>query len=108
MEGLVTVREKTALPLKDISVKANVKGYLVGISSNLCYTNDTSNPVEVAFRFPLEESFAVVGLDAVIDGRKIKGEVQEKQKAGDMYDNAIASGMSAAYGEEKSGQFKSR
>ena len=103
MEGLVSVDEKTALPLKDISVQANVKGYLVGISSNLSYINDTSNPVEVAFRFPLEESFAVVGLDAVIDGRNIKGEVQEKQKARDMYDNAIASGMSAAYGEEKSG-----
>ena len=103
MEGLVTVREKAALPLKDISVQVNVKGYLVGISSNLCYSNDTSNPVEVAFRFPLEESFAVVGLDAVIDGRKIKGEVLEKQKARDMYDSAIASGMSAAYGEEKSG-----
>ena len=103
MEGLVSVDKKTILPLKDVSVQVKVKGYLVGISSTLSYSNDTSNPLEVSFRFPLEESFAVVGLEAIIDGRKVKGEVQEKQKARDMYENAIASGLSAAYAEEKSG-----
>ena len=102
MEGLVSA-DKTVLPLKNVAVQVKVKGYLVGISSTLSYSNDTSNPLEVSFRFPLEESFAVVGLEAIIDGRKVKGEVQEKQKAKDMYENAIASGLSAAYGEEKSG-----
>lgn len=103
MEGLVSSDKKTVLPLKNVSVQAKVKGYLVGISSTLSYSNDTSNPLEVSFRFPLEESFAVVALEAIIDGRKIKGEVQEKEKAKDMYDDAIASGLSAAYAEEKSG-----
>ena len=103
IEGLISVDKDTVLPLKNISVQVKVKGYLVGVSSTLSYSNDTSNPLEVAFRFPLEESFAVVGLEAIIDGRKIKAEVQEKQKARDMYDDAIASGLSAAYAEEKSG-----
>ena len=103
MEGLVSSDKKTVLPLKNVSVQAKVKGYLVGISSTLSYSNDTSNPLEVSFRFPLEESFAVVGLEAIIDGRKIKGEVEEKEKAKDKYDDAIASGLSAAYAEEKSG-----
>ena len=103
MEGLVSSDKKTVLPLKNVSVQVKVKGYLVGISSTLSYSNDTSNPLEVSFRFPLEESFAVVGLEAIIDGRKIKGEVEEKEKAKDMYDDAIASGLSAAYAEEKSG-----
>ena len=102
MEGLVST-DKIVLPLKNVVVQVKVKGYLVGISSTLSYSNDTSNPLEVSFRFPLEESFAVVGLEAIIDGRKIKGEVQEKQKAKDMYEGAIASGLSAAYAEEKSG-----
>ena len=60
MEGLVSADKKTVLPLKDISVQVKVKGYLVGISSTLSYSNDTSNPLEVMFRFPLEESLAVV------------------------------------------------
>ena len=103
MEGLTSVDKKTVLPLNNISVQVKVKGCLVGISSTLNYYNDTSNPLEISFRFPLEESFAVVGLEAIIDGRKIKGEVQEKEKAKNMYDDAIASGLSAAYAEEKSG-----
>ena len=103
MEGLISANKKVVLPLKNVSVRGEVKGYLVGISSTLSYSNDTSNPLEVTFRFPLEESFAVVGLEAIIDGRKVKGEVQEKEKAKDMYDDAIASGLSAAYAEEKSG-----
>ena len=100
--GLVS-SDKTALPLKDVSVHVNVKGYLVGLSSTLSYSNDTSNPLEVTFRFPLEESFAVVRLEATIDGRKIKATIHEKEKARDMYYDAITGGLSAAYAEEKSG-----
>jgi len=102
MEGLVSSNNKTALPLKDVSVHVNVKGYLVGVSSTLSYSNDTRNPLEVTFRFPLEESFAVVRLEATIDGRKIKATIHEKEKARDMYDDAISCGLSAAYAEEKS------
>ena len=103
MEGLVSADKKTVLPLKDISVQVKVKGYLVGVSSTLNYSNDTSNPLEVTFRFPLEESFAVVGLEAIVDGRKVKATVLEKEKARDMYDDAITSGLAAAYAEEKTG-----
>ena len=103
MEGLVSADKKTVLPLKDISVQVKVKGYLVGVSSTLNYSNDTSNPLEVTFRFPLEESFAVVGLEAIVDGRKVKATVHEKEKARDMYDDAITSGLTAAYAEEKTG-----
>ena len=103
MEGLVSSDNKTVLPLKDVSVHVNVKGYLVGVSSTLSYSNDTGNPLEVTFRFPLEESFAVVRLEATIDGRKIKATIHEKEKARDMYDDAITSGLSAAFAEEKSG-----
>ena len=103
MEGLVTADKKTVLPLKDISVEVKVKGYLVGVLSTLNYSNETSNPLEVTFRFPLEELFAVVGLEAIIDGRKVKATVNEKEKARDMYDDAITSGLTAAYAEEKAG-----
>ena len=54
------------LLIQDVSVKATVSGYLVGLDSTLKYHNEGSNPVEVLFRFPLEESFAVVGLEVGI------------------------------------------
>ena len=102
MEGLVSA-DKTFLPLKDVFVRVTVKGYLVGVLSTLNYSNDTSNPLEVTFRFPLEQSFAVVGLEAIVDGRKVKAVVHEKEKARNMYEDAITSGLTAAYAEEKAG-----
>ncbi len=101
--GLIIAGKKTSIPLRDVSVSAEIKGYVLGLKSVLTYVNDTSDPIEVLFRFPLEDSHAVVGLTAVIDGRKIKAEIREKEEARAAYDDAIASGQSAALGEEKSG-----
>ena len=95
--------KRAPLPLKAVSVQAHVKGYVLGLVSTLKYSNDSSDPIEVLFRFPVEQSQAVVGLTAVIDGCKIKAQVREKGEARAAYDDAIASGQSAALGEEKSG-----
>ena len=78
--GLITADKSAALPLKKVSVIAEVKGYLFGLQASLFYQNDSSDPVEVLFRLPLERSTAVVGLTAVIDGRKITAQLQDKQK----------------------------
>ena len=101
--GLLVKGKETSIPLKDSSVKATIHGYLVGIDATLKYSNESSDPLEVVFRFPVEESFAVVGLEAVIAGRRIKASIREKEEARQMYDDAIASGFSAALAEETSG-----
>lgn len=101
--GLLVVKKQTPIPLKDVTVRAEVQGYVLDLQSTLKYTNNSSDPVEVLFRFPLEDSHAVVGLTAIIDGRKIKAEIREKEEARAAYDDAIASGQSAALGEEKTG-----
>ena len=84
--GLVPKGKDASLPLKSVSVEAQVRGFVLGLHSTLTYSNDASDPAEVLFRFPVEKSHAVVGLTAVVDGRKI-----------------TASGLSAALAEEKSG-----
>ena len=101
--GLVPKGKDASLPLKSVSVEAQVRGFVMGLQSTLTYSNDTPDPVEVLFRFPVEKSHAVVGLTAVIDGRKIAAQVREKEEARARYDDAIASGFSAALAEEKSG-----
>ena len=85
---------KTLLPLKSAYVDVKVKGFVVGLHSTLTYSNDSSDPVEVLFRFPAEKSQAVVGLTALIDGRKIRADIREKEEARAQYDDAIASGLS--------------
>jgi hypothetical protein len=101
--GLLPKGKDTSLPLKSVSVEARIRGYVLGLQSTLTYSNDSPDPAEVLFRFPVEKSHAVVGLTAVIDGRKIKANVREKEQARADYDDAIASGLSAALAEEKSG-----
>ena len=101
--GLLIAGKNTQVPLKEVTVKAQLRGYLVGLISTLKYSNDGSNPIEVLFRFPIEESFAVVGLEAEIGDKRIKAEVREKEEAKQMYDDAMASGFTAALAEEQSG-----
>ena len=103
LHGLFTCSEKKAIPLKSLSVQAFLQGYVVGFRSILTYKNNTSNPLEVFFRTPVEDSYAVVGLEANIDGRKIRAEIHEKEKAKEMYKEAMSSGLTAVLGEEQQG-----
>ena len=102
MEGLVVIgkSEHPKVPLKRVSVEAHIKGYLVKIDWILRYNNDSCSPLEVVFRFPLDESLAVTRLEAIIDGRKITASIMEKEEALNVYDNALTKGLSAAYGQE--------
>ena len=108
--------------LESVSVTGQIKGYVMGLETRLKYRNTSDDPLEVMFRFPVEESTAVVGLEAKIAGRTIKEVVsfslaiitrcksgsstlqaREKEEACQIYDDALSSDLTAALGEEKSG-----
>ena len=101
--GLQVVGKDVPIPLKFCSVKASLNGYVVGLDSTLKYVNEDTSPVEVVFRFPVDQAYAVVGLEAVIGGKRIKAQLKEKEEAKQDYDDAVASGFTAAFAEEKSG-----
>lgn len=101
--GLIISDKNAEVPLKKASVQAKLCGYIVGLESVLKYSNESTDPLEVLFRFPVDESFAVVGLEAMIAGRRIKAEIKEKEEAKMEYDDAMASGFTAALAEEKTG-----
>jgi len=101
--GLIVTDDQNLVPLKKVSVEANMTGYLVGLQLTFEYSNDGEEPLEVLFKFPVEESFAVVGLEAVIGGRKIKAQIREKEEAKHAYDDAKARGFTTALAEEKTG-----
>ena len=66
---------KKDIPLQSVSVTGQIKGYVFGLETRLKYQNTSDDPLEVLFRFPVDESTAVVGLKANIAGRTIKGVV---------------------------------
>ena len=99
--GLLINGTDASLPLKEVSITAHVQGYLLGLDARLKYVNSSSQPVEVVFRTPVDAASAVVGLEAYIDGKRIRAEIKEKEEARQLYDDAITSGFTAALGEEK-------
>nr|XP_014344467.1 PREDICTED: von Willebrand factor A domain-containing protein 5A-like isoform X2 [Latimeria chalumnae] len=88
------------VPLKSISVDVEVKGYVADVSATLLYRNEQQTPLEVVFVFPMDPDSAVYGFSAKIGGKEIVAEIQEKQEARDMYDDAISSGQEAFLLEE--------
>ena len=57
--------------------------------------NRESTPIEAVYVFPLDDGAAVCGFEAVVDGTLVVGEVQERDKAFEMYDDAMESGHGA-------------
>ena len=74
-------QSSSELPLKHMSVIADVKGYLVHTKSVLKYTNNSCSPLEVAFQFPVDESYVVTQLKATIGERSVKADIMEREEA---------------------------
>ena len=101
--GLVTRSDKSIhVPLDSVSIQANIFGILAHYKASFSYTNATSDPIEVEFKYPLHSEVVLTGIEAVIDGRIVKGIVKEKGEAKTEYEDAIASGNTAVLVEEES------
>ncbi|KAB0376997.1 hypothetical protein FD755_011441 [Muntiacus reevesi] len=97
--GLLTPQEKS-VPLKSISVTLSVCEFVAGVSSTLNYKNEEEVPLEAFFIFPMDEDSAVYSFEAMVDGKKIKAELQDKMTAHTSYENAIIRGHQAFLLEE--------
>uniref|UniRef100_A0A4W2ICP0 von Willebrand factor A domain-containing protein 5A n=1 Tax=Bos indicus x Bos taurus TaxID=30522 RepID=A0A4W2ICP0_BOBOX len=97
--GLLTPREKP-VPLKSISVTLSICEFVAGVSATLNYKNEEEVPLEAFFIFPMDEDSAVYSFEAMVDGKKIKAELQDKMTAHTNYENAIIRGHQAFLLEE--------
>ncbi|XP_030043481.1 von Willebrand factor A domain-containing protein 5A isoform X2 [Microcaecilia unicolor] len=97
--GLLTA-SKHPVPLKGISVDVQVKGFVADVSATLKYKNEEQNPLEAVFVFPMDADSAVYSFEALVDGKRIVAEIQEKKKAHQTYEDALAQGKEAFLLEE--------
>uniref|UniRef100_A0A3P8Y9B5 VIT domain-containing protein n=1 Tax=Esox lucius TaxID=8010 RepID=A0A3P8Y9B5_ESOLU len=97
--GLLTL-QKEPVPLKGIAVEVSVQGHVATVSSILQYENQEESPLEAVFVFPLPGEAAVCRFSAKIGQTEVVGEVQEKQNAQELYDDALSSGQQAFLLEE--------
>ena len=88
-------RIQREIPLTGVQIHAKVIGPAARVRVQQTYTNHEQRPVESVYVFPLEERAAVCGFAITIDGKRVVGQVKEREKAFDDYDNAMLEGHGA-------------
>jgi len=83
------------VPLKQISIEANVYGFFADISTNLTYVNEGEEPMEVQFVFPTDAKSALYNMTSHCE-HTITGEIKEKKEAEVEYQEAIDAGQQAS------------
>jgi len=88
-------RCRKEMALRSVHVDARVVDLCANVQITQRYVNNTANPVEAVYVFPLDNRSAVSGFEVEIDGKVTKADVQEKAEARQTYENAVAAGDSA-------------
>ncbi|XP_052044597.1 von Willebrand factor A domain-containing protein 5A-like isoform X2 [Apodemus sylvaticus] len=97
--GLITDSKKP-VPLKSISVTLSINDFVAAVAATLNYENEENIPLEAVFVFPMDEDSAVYSFEALVDGKKIVAELQDKMKAHREYEDALSQGHQAYLLEE--------
>nr|XP_055072062.1 protein mono-ADP-ribosyltransferase PARP4-like isoform X3 [Misgurnus anguillicaudatus] len=92
--GLLDSSGKT-LPLKAVHVRCKLIDLFCEVIIFQTYLNQSEVPIEAKYVFPLEETAAVCGFEAFINGKHVIGKVKEKEQARKEYREAIGKGYGA-------------
>jgi Ca-activated chloride channel homolog len=91
--GLMT--QTAQVPLEGVRIDARLAGLCSEMTVTQRYRNTEAVDVEAVYVFPLEEGAAVCGFEARVGDRVIRGRVEEREKAFETYDDAMAAGHGA-------------
>jgi Ca-activated chloride channel homolog len=83
------------VPLQGVEIKVDARDTAARVTVSQRYRNLEATPIEAVYSFPLDEGSAVCGFEISVDGRRISGRVMEKEKAFEVYDDAMAEGHQA-------------
>src|SRR4051812_33402606 len=89
------------LPLKAMDIRGRIDGLLSQVTLRQTFANPHDVPLEATYIFPLPDRAAVRGFLMEVSGRTIDGTLEEREKARQGYERAIASGHRAAIAEEE-------
>jgi len=82
------------IPLKSINIKGKIVGKFLEIEYIQLYENPTDKFIETQYTFPLNDKGRVCGLRIETDDNIIEAEVEEKQKAKEIYEKTKKEGDS--------------
>ncbi|WP_437625469.1 VIT domain-containing protein [Sorangium sp. So ce1151] len=89
------------VPLLGVSLSGEVMGGAARLVVRQRYRNDERRPIEAIYTFPLPGDATIAGFAMECAGRRLEGEVKEREAAFQAYDEAIATGHGAALLDEE-------
>lgn len=93
--GLET-EKGVAVPLRGVKVEASVLGAHARVLVKQHYCNEEANPVEAIYTFPLPSDATLTGFAMTCKGRRLDGQVRDREEAFREYDEALWKGHGAA------------
>ena len=87
--------ESTPIPLVGVRVVGDILGRSAKVKINQRFINQEKAAVEAVYKFPLPEGSTVCGFGALVDGTRIRSQVEERDRAFEMYDDALLGGDGA-------------
>jgi Ca-activated chloride channel family protein len=89
------------LPLRSISVNADVAAGFATVEIDQLFEQSNENPLDCRFLFPLPADAAAYRCEMHVNGRMILAKVEEASTARELYKNAKAAGHRAALAESE-------
>lgn len=93
--GIFVASSQKPLPLMGVKVLAEIRGFSSQVTLQQRFRNAEDVPIEAVYVFPLPEASALFALTVETNGRRITGQVQEREQAFATYDDAIRGGHGA-------------
>jgi Ca-activated chloride channel family protein len=84
-----------SIPLTGVEVRGDITGRSAKVKIRQQFRNSESKALEAIYKFPLPEGSSVCGFRAVVGEKIIQGEIEEREKAFELYDEALARGDGA-------------
>lgn len=81
-----------SIALQSVHVEAELNGLLLQVMSRQHYRNNTQNNIETIYTFPLPWGATLLGMDFVLNGKKMSATVIGKSTAQTQYEEAIDQG----------------
>ncbi|EFK09617.1 von Willebrand factor type A domain protein [delta proteobacterium NaphS2] len=85
-------QEGSPIPLAGVRVTGSIAGQGARITVSQRFRNEEKHAVEAVYKFPLPEGAAVCGFSVEKEGTRISGQVEERDKAFEFYDDALQEG----------------
>ncbi|HUT60333.1 MAG TPA: DUF3160 domain-containing protein [Phycisphaerae bacterium] len=93
--------EVVECPLKHTDVKATISGFIARVKVTQTFLNPLDEKIEAVYVFPLPHKSAVDDMTMVIGDRRIVGLIKRRTEARQIYEQALAQGMTAALLEQE-------